>query len=125
MAREPSTDRSTVFAIHLEELQKAQDLVGLESAVVAADKALLEEPGLVSSKLRMQRNKLQVNVLHRLEQLILGANSPLASNAFNPHNRVRVQNILLIAGVEDPEQRAYYLHEFELLIVERTSAEAE
>ena len=123
---DPPGDRPNAFAAHLQEIQQAPDLAALEAAVAGANKALAEEPALTGSeRLRTLHNKLQVNVLHRLEQLILGATTPLTASAFNPHNRVRVQNILLTAGVEDPEQRDYYLHEFDLLIRQKTPSEEE
>lgn len=125
VAQELSAEHTNAFATHIEEVQLAQDLPALEEAIDHANQELIAEPLMGSDRLRMMRNKLQVHVLHRLEQLILGSSSPLSPTAFNPHNRTRVQKILLSAGVEDQEQRDYYLHEFDLLTAEQAAPEEE
>ncbi len=109
-------DHGVEFSAALLQVQHATDFKSLEAAIAAANQALSREPLPNDERLRTSRNKLQVQVVHRLEQLLLGAGSPLPDAAFDHHNRSRLQHILLSAGIEDQEQLDYYLHEYDILM---------
>ncbi len=113
------------FAERLEEVQQAQDLQELEQALTDANKELADDSYVNDSRLPTLRNKLQIQILHRLDDLLLGPSSPLTIQYFNHHNRARLQKILLAAGVDDPEQRDYYLAEFDNLLEQRHSSSEE
>lgn len=111
-----SIDHTLDFGVVLHQVQQANDLSSLEEAIASANRELASEPLSNDDRLQALRNKLQVHVAHRLEQLILGSSSPLPDSAYNRHNRARIQSILMNVGIEDSEQRDYYLHEFDLIV---------
>jgi hypothetical protein len=112
------------FSDVLNRIQHAEDVAGLGEAVNEANVILADLPVEDTDKLRMLRNKFRLQLAHRLEQLLLGPMSPLPVSSINDRGRAQLSSLLVSAGIDDEEQREYYLQEFDRLIERQTPAGA-
>lgn len=63
------------------------------------------------------RNSLKGSVLDKIRELLLSPNSAMAdTTTFVPHNRAILNRILTNADVGETEEKAFFLHEFDLLV---------
>lgn len=112
-------EHETSFVAALNHIQHADSFDLIEQAVSEANQELSQDPNTDAERLRMLRNKLQLQVVHRLEELILGPSSPLPADAYVEANRARILNILASTGIDDEGIHDYYVREFDLLLEQR------
>lgn len=108
------------FSDVLNRIQQSEDITALGEAVTEANIVLNDLPVEGTDKLRTLRNKYQLVLAHRIEQLVLGPMSPLPVSSINDRGRAQLASLLVSAGIDDEEQKEYYLQEFDRLIERKT-----
>lgn len=100
-------------------INESNDLVHLDQAVEEAATLLTQHQFPDSHMLALQQNKMRMAVIQKLEQLLLFPNQHNSKDIFHPKNRWVVLRILKNGRITDPDEREFYLKQFDTISMRR------
>lgn len=115
--------KKSSFSEIIDNIESAVDLKSIENAVTVANSYIIKNASLDTDQLQKLRNRLQLQSLYRLEELILAPSNLLTEEQYTEESRNCIINILLSTGVTDEAIYDYYQREFDLLLEQKSTQE--
>ena len=96
-------------------IMQAKDLITLDQAVEDAASMLSQDKQINSENLTSLQNQLRISVMQKLEHFLLFPSNNLPQDTFTEKNRWILLRILKNGRVTDPDEREFYISQFDSL----------
>jgi hypothetical protein len=116
LAKEVSDISEARVQAKIEQIQQAKNFAELDAVVNETAELLTLEHVPHAEHLIRYQNTLRNHVIQQLSRFLLSPDGHLPATEFHEENRARLMQILKMAWITDPEEVAFYLNEFKILL---------